>query len=28
VAAHVNLTVVDGCGSWPTFVGGGSSAGF
>jgi hypothetical protein len=25
---HVNLTVVDGCGSWPTFVGGGSSAGF
>jgi hypothetical protein len=25
---HVNLTVVDGCGAWPTFVGGGSNAGF
>jgi hypothetical protein len=25
---HVNLTVVDGCGAWPTFVGGGASAGF
>jgi hypothetical protein len=28
VATHVNLTVVDQCGSWPTFVGGGSGAGF
>jgi hypothetical protein len=24
----VPLTVVDGCGSWPTFVGGGAAAGF
>lgn len=24
----VHLTVVDGCGAWPTFVGGGTSAGF
>ena len=24
-ATHVDLTVVDGCGSWPTFVGGGAS---
>jgi len=23
---HVNLTVVDGCGTWPTFVGGGATA--
>jgi hypothetical protein len=26
VAAHANLTVVDGCGNWPTFVGGGTDA--
>jgi hypothetical protein len=25
-ASHANLTVVDGCGAWPTFVGGGPSA--
>jgi hypothetical protein len=25
-ATTVELTVVDGCGSWPTFVGGGPSA--
>ena len=25
-AATVELTVTDGCGSWPTFVGGGPSA--
>jgi hypothetical protein len=25
-ATQVNLTVVDGCGNWPTFVGGGASA--
>jgi hypothetical protein len=25
-ASHVNLTVVDGCGAWPTFVGGGAGA--
>ncbi len=27
-ATTVPLIVVDGCGEWPTFVGGGSSAGF
>jgi hypothetical protein len=27
-ATTVPLTVVDSCGSWPTFVGGGTSAGF
>jgi YVTN family beta-propeller protein len=27
-ATTVPLTVVDGCGEWPTFVGGGTSAGF
>ena len=27
-AATVPLTVVDGCGAWPTFVGGGPAAGF
>jgi hypothetical protein len=26
VATHVSLTVVDGCGAWPTFVGGGPAA--
>ncbi|HEY7067953.1 MAG TPA: hypothetical protein VII06_41260 [Chloroflexota bacterium] len=26
LAATVELTVVDGCGTWPTFVGGGPSA--
>jgi hypothetical protein len=26
VAATVELTVSDGCGSWPTFIGGGPSA--
>jgi hypothetical protein len=25
-AATVELTVTDGCGAWPTFVGGGPSA--
>jgi hypothetical protein len=25
-APHVNLEVVDGCGTWPTFVGGGPEA--
>lgn len=25
-AIHVNLTVVDSCGGWPTSVGGGASA--
>jgi DNA-binding beta-propeller fold protein YncE len=27
-ASTVRFTVTDGCGSWPTFVGGGTSAGF
>ena len=27
-ATHVPLTVVDECGAWPTFVGGGTGAGF
>jgi len=27
-ATTVHLTVVDGCGAWPTFVGGGVNAGF
>ncbi len=27
-ATHVVLTVVDECGAWPTFVGGGAAAGF
>jgi hypothetical protein len=26
IATHVNLVVVDDCGNWPTFVGGGASA--
>jgi hypothetical protein len=24
----VHLSIVDGCGEWPTFVGGGAGAGF
>jgi hypothetical protein len=27
-ATTIPLIVVDGCGEWPTFVGGGASAGF
>jgi hypothetical protein len=28
LATTVEITVVDGCGSWHTFVGGGAAAGF